>query len=63
MGEFSIWHWLLVIFIALILFAPSKLAGLGKGLAEGIRSFKTALNEGQENKEESKGEKSEEKKS
>jgi sec-independent protein translocase protein TatA len=59
MGEFSIWHWLLVIFIALILFAPSKLAGLGKGLAEGIRSFKSALNEGTEKKEE----KSEEKKS
>jgi sec-independent protein translocase protein TatA len=59
MGEMSIWHWLLVIFIALILFAPSKLAGLGKGLAEGIRSFKTALNEGAEKKEE----KTEEKKS
>jgi sec-independent protein translocase protein TatA len=50
MGEMSIWHWLLVIFIALILFAPSRLAGLGKNLAEGIRSFKTALNEGQDNK-------------
>jgi sec-independent protein translocase protein TatA len=59
MGEMSIWHWLLVIFIALILFAPSKLAGLGKGLAEGIRSFKTALNEGSDKKDE----KTEEKKS
>lgn len=57
MGEMSIWHWLLVIFIALILFAPSKLAGLGKGLAEGIRSFKTALNEPPEKKEEKPDEK------
>lgn len=58
MGEMSIWHWLLVILIALILFAPSKLGGLGKGLAEGIRNFKAGLNEGAGKKEE----KSEEKK-
>lgn len=57
MGEFSLWHWLLVILIALVLFAPSKLAGLGKGLAEGIRSFKAGLNEGQEKKDEKPGEK------
>jgi len=42
-GEFSIWHWLLVAFIALILFGPKKLPELGKGLAEGIRSFKDAM--------------------
>ena len=57
MGEFSVWHWLLVILIALILFAPSKLAGLGKGLGEGIRSFKSALNEGSDKKEDKTDEK------
>jgi len=51
MGEMSIWHWLLVIAIALILFAPSKLASLGKGLGEGIRNFKSAMNEGEEKKD------------
>ena len=40
MGEFSPWHWLLVAIIALLLFGPKKLPELGKGLAEGIRSFK-----------------------
>jgi sec-independent protein translocase protein TatA len=45
MGEFSPWHWLLVIGIALLLFGPKKLPELGKGLAEGIRSFKDALKE------------------
>ncbi len=35
---------LLVIFaIALLIFGPGKLADLGKGLGEGIRSFKSAL--------------------
>jgi sec-independent protein translocase protein TatA len=60
MGELSIWHWLLVIAVALLLFGPNKLASLGKGLGEGIRNFKSALNEGQQEK---KDEKAEEKKS
>jgi sec-independent protein translocase protein TatA len=43
MGEFSIWHWLVVIGIALLLFGPTKFADLGKGLGEGIRNFKAAV--------------------
>ena len=43
MGEFSPWHWLLVLGIALLLFGPKKLPELGKGLAEGIRGFKEGL--------------------
>ncbi len=58
MGEFSIWHWLLVAAIALLLFGPSKLGSLGKGLGEGIRNFKTAMREGvEEKKDEKPGEK------
>jgi sec-independent protein translocase protein TatA len=59
-GEFSLWHWLLVIAIALLLFGPSKLGSLGKGLGEGIRNFRVAMKEGTEEK---KDEKVEEKKS
>jgi sec-independent protein translocase protein TatA len=59
MGEFSLWHWLLVIAIALLLFGTSKFSSLGKGLGEGIRNFKAAMKEG----EESKKDKEEEKKS
>jgi sec-independent protein translocase protein TatA len=44
-GEFSIWHWLAVAAIALLLFGPKKLPELGKGLAEGIRSFKDGMKE------------------
>jgi len=44
-GEMSIWHWLLVVAVALLLFGPKKLPELGKGLAEGIRSFKDAMKE------------------
>jgi len=51
MGEFSIWHWLVVLGIALLLFGPSKLADLGKGLGEGIRNFKSAMKDGEEQKD------------
>jgi sec-independent protein translocase protein TatA len=44
-GELSIWHWLLVAFVALILFGPKKLPELGKGLAEAIRGFKEGMKE------------------
>jgi sec-independent protein translocase protein TatA len=45
MGELSIWHWLLVVGVALLLFGPKKLPELGKGLAEGIRGFKEGMKE------------------
>jgi sec-independent protein translocase protein TatA len=41
-------HLIMIVLIALIFFGPSKLAGLGKGLGDGIRGFKDALKEGTE---------------
>lgn len=57
MGEFSLWHWLLVIAIALLLFGTSKFAAVGKGLGEGIRNFKASMKEGDEPKKEKEEEK------
>jgi sec-independent protein translocase protein TatA len=57
MGEFSLWHWLLVIAIALLLFGTSKFSSLGKGMGEGIRNFKAAMKEGEEPKKEKEEEK------
>ena len=45
MGSLSPVHWLIVIVVVLLLFGPGRLAGVGKGLGEGIRSFKKGLNE------------------
>lgn len=33
----------LILVIALLIFGPSKLSGVGKGLGEGIRNFKNAM--------------------
>jgi len=57
MGEMSPIHWLIVILIALLLFAPSKFGSLGKGLAEGIRNFKAGMKDPEEKKDENSGEK------
>jgi sec-independent protein translocase protein TatA len=45
MGALSPFHWLIVIVVVLLLFGPSRLAGVGKGLGEGIRSFKKGLSD------------------
>lgn len=43
MGEFSIFHWLVVLAIVLILFGGRKIPEVMKGLGEGIRSFKDGI--------------------
>jgi sec-independent protein translocase protein TatA len=37
-------HLLMIALVGVLFFGPKKLPELGKGLAEGIRSFKDALN-------------------
>ena len=42
-GLFQPMHLLVILVIALLVFGPKKLGDLGKGLGEGIRSFKQAV--------------------
>ena len=42
-GLFQPLHLLVILVIALLVFGPKKLGELGKGLGEGIRSFKQAV--------------------
>ena len=42
-GELGVPELLLILGIALLLFGPKKIGELGKGLGEGIRSFKSAI--------------------
>lgn len=48
MGGLSPIHWLLVIVVLLLVFGPTRLAGAGKGLGEGIRAFKKGLSDDEE---------------
>jgi sec-independent protein translocase protein TatA len=48
MGGFSIWHLLVVLVVAMLLFGSSRVSEMGKGLGEGIRNFKKGLREDDE---------------
>ena len=61
-GLFQPLHLLLIVAIALLVFGTSKFAAVGKGLGEGIRNFKAAMKEPEEDKDK-KEKKEEEKKS
>jgi sec-independent protein translocase protein TatA len=47
-GKLGLPEILLILAIALLLFGPSKLADLGKGLGEGIKNFKSAVKDPEE---------------
>ena len=61
MGTLSPVHWMIVIVVVLLLFGPKRLAGIGKDLGEGIRSFKKSL--GGDSHEKSEGKELSEKRS
>lgn len=46
MGSLSIWHWLLVLGIVMLVFGTSKLRNLGSDLGGALRGFKQAVSEG-----------------
>ncbi len=43
MGTLSIWHWLLVLLIVILIFGTKKAKTIGQDLGEAIRNFKHAL--------------------
>jgi sec-independent protein translocase protein TatA len=47
-GLFQPMHLLVILGIAVLMFGPKKLPELGKGLGEGIRGFKSALQQSED---------------
>ncbi len=50
MGSFSIWHWLIVLVVVLLLFGRGKIPELMGDMAKGIRNFRKCMadDEGEE---------------
>ena len=46
MGSFSIWHWLIVLLVIVLVFGTSKLKNIGKDLGGAIKGFKEGMAEG-----------------
>ena len=43
MGSFSIWHWIVVIAVVLLLFGRGKISDLMGDVAQGIKAFKKGM--------------------
>ena len=43
MGSFSIWHWLIVLLVVVLVFGTKKLGSLGKDVGSAIKGFKEGM--------------------
>ncbi|WP_394909731.1 twin-arginine translocase TatA/TatE family subunit [uncultured Helicobacter sp.] len=50
-GMGSIWHWVVVLLIVVLLFGAKKIPELAKGLGSGVKNFKKAIKEDDEEQE------------
>ena len=46
MGSFSIWHWLIVLAIVVLVFGTKKLKNIGGDLGSAVKGFKDGMKDG-----------------
>jgi len=51
MGSFSIWHWLIVLVIVMVVFGTKKLSNMGSDLGKAVKGFKDGVKGEEEDKE------------
>ena len=51
MGSFSIWHWLIVLLVVVLIFGTKKLKNLGRDLGSAVKGFKDGVKGGAESGE------------
>lgn len=47
MGSFSIWHWLVVLLIIVMVFGTKKLRNVGGDLGAAVKNFKEGMKDGE----------------
>ena len=52
MGSFSIWHWLVVLVIVVLVFGTKKLRNLGGDVGGAVKGFKDGMKDADEDEEE-----------
>ena len=45
MGSFSVWHWLIVLVIVMLVFGTKKLRNMGEDLGGAVKGFKDGMKE------------------
>jgi sec-independent protein translocase protein TatA len=48
MGTFSIWHWLIVLLVVVLIFGTKKLKNIGSDLGGAVKGFKDGMKSGSE---------------
>ena len=46
MGTFSIWHWLVVLLVVVLVFGSGKLADIGSNVGKAIRGYQKSMRDG-----------------
>ena len=46
MGSFSIWHWLIVLLVVVLIFGTKKLKNMGSDLGAAVKGFKDGVKDG-----------------
>ena len=54
MGTFSIWHWLIVLVVVILVFGTKKLSSLGSDLGKAVKGFKEGIKTPEEDAQEKK---------
>ena len=47
MGAFSVWHWLIVLLVVVLIFGTKKLKNIGSDLGGAVRGFKDGIKSGE----------------
>ena len=48
MGGLSLWHWLIVLVIVVLVFGTKRLGNVGKDLGEAVKGFKKGMRDGED---------------
>jgi sec-independent protein translocase protein TatA len=56
MGSFSIWHWLIVLLVVVLVFGTKKLRNLGTDLGSAVKGFKDGMKSEEEKSAQAKPE-------
>ncbi|GAB3544357.1 Sec-independent protein translocase subunit TatA [Noviherbaspirillum agri] len=48
MGSFSVWHWLIVLVVVMLVFGTKKLGSVGADLGKAVKGFKDGIKDDEE---------------
>lgn len=48
MGSFSIWHWVIVLVVVVLVFGTKKLRNVGEDLGSAVKGFKEGMKDGED---------------